>query len=203
MKKLSTIIALALVLTIGGVFAAWHYSTGKVDKLGIGPGLQMTTVEVHSESAQGVINQMAVHSFTFRVDDKYDYLANDGDDLTNPTDADKYVAMLVTTGQWQIKFTPDEHANMDVANNGVDLLVTVDVEEGTQYLGQTIITEKTGANTFVIGKTLDVITITSQQIEDCLDFVQGVVLDTPEKNTNFANALKNYVINITVTQANV
>lgn len=26
MKRLSTIIALALVITIGGVFAAWHYS---------------------------------------------------------------------------------------------------------------------------------------------------------------------------------
>ena len=45
MKKLSTLIALALVITIGGVFAAWHYSIGAVDSLQIGPGLQMTTVE--------------------------------------------------------------------------------------------------------------------------------------------------------------
>ncbi len=203
MKKLSTIIALALVITIGGVFAAWHYSTGKVDQLGIGPGLQMTSVEVHSESAMGIIGQVTAHNFTFRVDDKYDYLTNDGKDETNPTDADKYVAILVTTGEWEIQFTPDEHANFEV-QDGVDLLVTVTVTEGDQYDGKTILTENTereGANTFIIPETLDVITITSAQIENCLDFVDNVVLDTPEKNTAFATALSKYTINITVTQA--
>lgn len=199
MKKLSTIIALALVITIGSVFAAWHYSTGKVDQLGIGPGLQMTSVEIHSESAMGVISQVEAHNFTFRVDDKYDYLTNDGDDNTNPTESDRYLAILVTTGQWKIKFTPDEHADNET-KNGVDLLVTVTVTAGDKYDGKTILTEKAGANTFVIDETLEDITITSAQIQNCLDFVDGVVLDTPEKNTAFSTALSKYLINITVTQ---
>ena len=200
MKKLSTIIALALVITIGSVFAAWHYSTGKVDQLGIGPRLQMTSVEIHSESAMGVISQVEAHNFTFRVDDKYDYLTNDGDDDTNPTESDRYLAILVTTGQWKIKFTPDEHADNET-KDGVDLLVTVTVTPGEKYGDQTILTHKAGANTFTINETLEDIIITSDQIKNCLTFVEGVVLDTPEKNTAFSTALSQYVINITVTQA--
>ncbi len=199
MKKISSIIALALVITIGGVFAAWHYSTGTIDFLSAGPGLQMTSVEVHSDTAEGVIDQISAHTFSFRVDDKHDYLTNDGDDGTVPTDADKYVAILTATGSWQIQFTPNEHASIDV-QNGVPLLVTVTVEGNSQYDGKVLLTEKTGANSFVIDETLGVITINSDDILDCLEFVDGVVLDTPEKNTAFANVLANYVIRITVTR---
>lgn len=199
MKKLSTIIALALVITIGGVFAAWHYSIGAVDSLTIKPGLQMTSVETSTDVAKGKIEQVTAHNFTFRVDDTYDYLVNDGNDSTNPTEDDKYLAMLTGSGQWQVKFTPNENTGAEI-QDGIPLIATVTVTGDAQYGGKVLLTEKTGANVISLGETTETITITAKQVLDCLDFVQGVVLDTPEENATFATALSNYTINIVITE---
>jgi len=52
MKRLSAIIALALVITVGGVFAAWHYDRGEVS-------LEITRTaimaSVQSDTAKGSI----------------------------------------------------------------------------------------------------------------------------------------------------
>ncbi len=201
MKKLSTIIVLALVITIGGVFAAWHYSIGAVDSLSIKPGLQMTTVETSSDVAKGKIDQIAAHNFSFRVDDTYDYLENDNDDSTVPTEEDKYLAMLVGTGSWEINFTANESASLDIQQNGINLIATITVSGSTQYDGKTILTAAT-ENVIDLGLVSETNTavIQAEDILGCLVFVDGVVLDTPEKNSTFATALSSYTINITITE---
>lgn len=203
MKKLSTIIALALVITIGGVFAAWHYSIGAVDSLTIKPGLQMTTVETSTDVAKGKIDQIAAHNFSFRVDDKYDYLENDGDESTNPTEADKYLAMLVGTGEWEINFTANESASLDIQQNGINLIATVTVTGDALYDEKVLLTTAAD-NVIELGlvggeKTA---TIEASDILGCLVFVEDedVVLDTPAENALFAEALSKYVINISITE---
>lgn len=201
MKKLSTIIALALVITIGGVFAAWHYSIGAVDSLTIKPGLQMTSVETSSDVAKGKIDQIAAHNFTFRVDDTYDYLKNDGDDSTNPTEDDKYLAMLVGTGEWEINFTANESASLDIQQNGIKLIATVTVTGDAQYDGKVLLTAATD-NVIELGfvNETNTATIKASDILGCLVFVEDVVLDTPAENATFATALSNYTINVVITE---
>lgn len=201
MKKLSTIIALALVITIGGVFAAWHYSIGAVDSLIIKPGLQMTTVETSSDVAKGKIDQIAAHNFTFRVDDTYDYLENDGDDSTNPTESDKYLAMLTGSGEWEINFTANESASLDIQQNGIKLIATVTVTGDAQYDEKVLLTAAAD-NVIELGfvNETNTATIKASDILGCLVFVEDVVLDTPAKNALFAEALSKYVINISITE---
>ena len=196
MKKLSTIIALALVITIGGVFAAWHYSIGAVDSLSIKPGLQMSAVETSSEIAKGKIDQISMHNFTFRVDDTYDWKEQNSQ---TPDDSDKYLAMLTATGQWQIKFTPNENTSADI-QDGIPLQAIITVGGNTEYDGKVLLFAKAGANTIDLGETLNVITITADQILNCLEFVEGVILDTPEKNAEFAEALADYTINVVISE---
>lgn len=196
MKKLTTIIAFALVITIGGVFAAWHYATAAVDSLTLRPGLQMTTVETHSDVAQGVIEQVSAHTFTFRVDDTYDNKEQNGQ---TPEESDRYLAMLTASGSWTFKFTPNEDAPIDV-QNGVPLSVTVTVEGSAQYDGKVLLTTAEN-NVISIAETTEDITIYADQILACLDFVDNVVLDTPEKNAEFADALASYLIKIEVSRA--
>lgn len=199
MKKLSTLIALALVITIGGVFAAWHYSIGAVDSLQIGPGLQMTTVETSSETAKGKIDQVSAHNFTFRVDDTYDY--NKTNNPGTESDDQQYLAMLTGSGSWVIKFTPNDNVSLDIQQNGINLVCTVTVTGSELYDGKVILSAISNGNTISLGRGLENKTITAEQILGCLDFVDDVVLDTPEKNATFAAALAKYTINITITEA--
>ena len=72
MKKLSTIIALALVITIGGVYAAWHYNRGAVS---LEFTRSATMASVQSDTSKGSIaidqtaNSNQGNTLKFLVDD--------------------------------------------------------------------------------------------------------------------------------------
>ena len=109
--------------------------------------------------------------------------------------------MLTGSGSWVIKFTPNDNVSLDIQQNGIDLVCTVTVTGSELYDGKVILSAISNGNTIPLGKGLENKTITAEQILGCLDFVEDVVLDTPEKNATFAAALSKYTINITITEA--
>ena len=200
MKKLSTIIALALIVTIGGVYAAWHYDRGAVS-LEITRSATMASIQSDTPMGSISIDQSANsnqgNTLKFLVDDVIDAEAGKAKD---------WVAELVPSGSVWVKFTPAANADQTVKDNGIKMKATVTVT-GTQetYDGKKIFAPKDGANSFVINNTatLDSVQITAQQIADCLVFNGGanVVLDSYEENYNYELAMKTYLITITITQA--
>ncbi|MBQ7236428.1 MAG: hypothetical protein IJX03_04665 [Clostridia bacterium] len=56
MKKLSVIISLALVITIGGVFAAWNYSNGTATGITTTRALDMASITTTVEKGKITAN---------------------------------------------------------------------------------------------------------------------------------------------------
>ena len=194
MKKLSTIIALALILTIGGVYAAWHYNRGAVS-LEISRSATMASIQSDTSKGSISIDQTANsgngNTLKFLVDD------------VAPQD---YVAELVPSGSVWVKFTAAANADQAVKDNGIAMKATITVS-GTQdlYGGKKVFSAKEGANSFVINSSpsLNSVEITATQIAACLDFNEGatVVLDTYEDNVAYETAMKTYIIIITIAEA--
>ncbi len=111
MKKLSTIIALALVITIGGVYAAWNYSQGTANGAVIERKLNMASIV--STTSKGTITADTT-GFTLLVDDD----ANDGK---------THCAVLNATGHIAVVFAANEGADASVAEEGIPMIATITV----------------------------------------------------------------------------
>ncbi|MBR5500326.1 MAG: hypothetical protein IKV74_02230 [Clostridia bacterium] len=194
MKKLSTLIALALIVTIGGVYAAWHYNRGQVS-LEISRSATMASIQ--SDTSKGTIT--------------IDQTANSGNGntlkfLVDDTGTIDWKADLVPSGSVWVKFTAAANADAIVQTNGIKMKATVTLS-GTQeeYAGKKIFEVKEDANTFTINATasLDSQEITAEQIAACLEFNEGaeVVLDTYDDNVAYETAMKTYIIVITISEA--
>jgi len=202
MKKMSLIISLALIVTIGGVYAAWVYpgtdaSVATADKTLTG---NMTTVE-WADSKGAIHVDSAKDTLAFHIDD-----------------AGAYVPEVETSGNLEFYFDPADGVSADIADNGIDMIIKVTVEGGQQaYEGIKIFTAKT-ENTITIpkGSTEEQAdgtfraSISCAQIFECLTFLpdsngvskpNAVVLDTYQKNKDFETALATYIITLTITEA--
>ena len=121
MKKLSVIISLALVITIGGVFAAWNYSNGTATGITTTRALDMASITTTVEKGKITANSTGM---TLIVDD---------DKSVNPQTGTSFKAVLVGTGSINVTFTPDDSADPTVKQNGIPMIATVTVTpaEGT------------------------------------------------------------------------
>lgn len=201
MKKLSTLIALALILTIGSVYAAWSYAQGMTASNEITREINMA--QVNTDSNKGSISATP-SNISFLVDD---------------VDAKDYVADLVGTGEFALTFTPAVGADSTLATNGIKMIATVTVvwtgDSAPTYAGidasgnpVTVIPVQTGANNVIEieGNGVNGTTkLTAAQIVSALDFCEEssgktVKLPTKQDNDNFHNVLKNYTIKIVVSE---
>ena len=200
MKRLSTIIALALVITIGGVFAAWHYNRGEVS---LELTRSATMASIQSDTSKGTI--------------AIDQTANSGNGntlkfLVDDVDPQDYKAQLVPSGSVYVKFTPAANADASVQTNGIRMKATITVTGAcTPYADAThgnivIFSAKgEGANSFEItneAATKNSVQITAEQIAGCLVFNEGkdVYLRSYDSNFAYETAMKTYVITITITE---
>ena len=193
MKKVSLLIALALIITVGGVYAAWHYNRGEVS-LEISRSATMASIQ--SDTSKGTIS--------------IDQTANSGNGntlkfLVDDIEATDWVAALVPSGSVWVKFTPAANADSTVQTNGIKMKATVTVSgTQTEYEGKKIFTAKDGNNSFTINDTptKDSVEITAEDIAACLNFNEGatVTLDTYDKNFAYETAMKTYIIVITITE---
>lgn len=203
MKKLSTIIALCLVVVIGGVYAAWSYAQGSAASNEITREINMA--QVNTDSNKGSI-AATPNNFAFLVDDV----------TTDDVDGKNYVAALVGTGELALVFTPSVGSDASLAQNGIKMLATVTVSyDGTTaptYTGidkdgqaVTVVPVKPATNNTIAieGNGRDGNTkITANEIIGALSFCEGKSVKLPTKAANdaFHNVLKNYTIVITITE---
>ncbi len=206
MKKLSTIIALALVITIGGVYAAWNYSQGQTAATEVTREINMA--QVSTTGTKGSFAVTPGGDFAFLVDN-----------------AGNYVATLTGTGYIDVIFTPNAGVDTNVQENGIPMKATVTVTHvGStaptyNYGGINVIplVAKEGENVITLngGTATKTARITATDIIGCLDFavnaevehgqpghiVDGFALPTYQSNQDFHTVLKNYTIMITISEA--
>ena len=104
MKKFGLLVAIALIVTIGGVYAQWNYS-GQT-------GINSSHEHLNSNMADYVAGSNAHGSI--RV------LANDMDIIIDDTNSD-LIAELVITGDMVFLFVPYNNAPDEIKNNGISM----------------------------------------------------------------------------------
>ena len=127
MKKLSLLIAIALILSIGGVYATWVYSQSD-DVADITNARAITMTEATFEGTYGTYSTDAT-SLTLKVD---------------PKPGTTHTTGLQIGGEIIIKFTPATHAPADIKENGVPTTYKFGVSNADwKYGGEFIITVDT------------------------------------------------------------
>ena len=135
MKKLSLLVALALLVTIGGVYATWTYAGNIATGSHMHMSVNMATAT--ESTPKGTITNV-INSMDVKIDDEN----ND------------YVAEAVFSGKMGFVFTPGKGAAEDVINNGIAMQFQVEQHTPLKYEGN---------NIFIIKKTAPT-AFTSQQI---------------------------------------
>ena len=120
LKKISLFVALALVVTIGGVYAAWVYPSNNA---AIGTADKTYTSDMFSVETSGISNG------TIHVDSASDDFTIKIDDARNHGGAN-YLAMPIADGSFDFYFTPAEGAATEYLD-GIDLQITIAVTSGT------------------------------------------------------------------------
>lgn len=196
MKKLTTIIALALVLTIGGVYAAWNYFQGGATGATAQPRIGMATVSYNGEKGTITADTTAL---TLLVDDMSTV---SGSGINT-----QHKAGLTGVGSIAITFTPKAGADADVVNNGIKMQATLSVTKinaESKYNGKDAISVDPAKATFELngGAACKSTTISYEQIIDALVLYEGeeLILDTKAKYDEFAKILSDYQIHINIVE---
>lgn len=185
MKRLGAIIAIALVLTIGGVYATFNYAQGgavSLENETISKELEgMTTT-----TAKGTIT-IKSNSFKITIDDL-------GGDLHTKGKFE---------GKTTINFTPAPLADADVRANGIKLKLTITVT-GNEYVdGETTYKLFNISEEALNGVTLNGGAKINDDFEiNFADYitVTEIYLSTPEKYTAYSEAFNGTTITFTISE---
>ncbi len=180
MKKLSLIVAMAVILTIGGVFATWTYSGSSVDSQTANAGISITTATTDSTKA-GVITATS-KSAALSIDNKEE-------DYTTRIDA--------ATGYIEVSFDAADLAT-DAVKDGVKLQWSVSIS-GTQskYNGTTTLLTANDTKTAIFVEEGTPVQISAEAIKAKLSLAE-VELKSSEAHGKYATALATYTIVVTV-----
>ena len=187
MRKLSSLIAIALIVTIGSVYAAWNYAQGATAEVEITREINMA--QVNTNSNKGTISATP-NNVAFIVDDE-----NPGNGV--------YHAILTGTGSFTVNFTPATGADSTTVTTGIKMQATIEVKSknGTKYDGKTPITHKEGENVIALndGAATLQATLEVEDILECLELC-NVNLPTKADNDAFHAVLNDYTIYITISE---
>ena len=185
MKRLGAIIAIALVLTIGGVYATFNYAQGgavSLENETISKELEgMTTT-----NAKGTIT-IKSNSFKITIDDL-------GGDLHTKGKFE---------GKTTINFKPATLADADVRTNGIKLKLTITVTGNEYDDGGTTYKLFNISADALAGVTLNNDAAINGDFE--IDFakyitVTEIYLSTPEKYTAYSEAFNGTTITFTISE---
>ena len=133
MKRLGAIIAIALVLTIGGVYATFNYAQGLTgDQTAT---LTKTLGDAETTNAKGTIS-VNTEDFSIVVDD------TNGDLQTETT----------ASGSIKVKFEASQGADAAVRDNGIKLKLVITIEGTNKYGNKDIFTLTDAYTTACNGK---------------------------------------------------
>ncbi len=120
MKKLGLIIMLALVLTVGGVYATFNYAQKEIEPANASLGLTLAGKDTETEKGTIAVD---ARGYMIRVDDK---------DGTLKTKYEHQGSISVT-------FTPAKGADDDVTQNGIKLKLEITINGNNLYKGTPIL----------------------------------------------------------------
>lgn len=202
MKKLATIIAIALIVTIGGVYAGWIYSQGGATGADARTNLSMSTVSY--DGTKGTISADTT-ALTILVDDMSTVA---GSGIT-----EKYTAGLRGAGDIKVSFSAKDGADATVVANGIKMKAVISVSKvgsgrtyaygGEEYEVLTV-TDVVEKKEIILnnGQPSKTATITAEQIINALIFCEGanIKLPTKQDNDNFADVMSDYKIHIDIIE---
>lgn len=204
MKKISTIIALALIVTIGSVYAAWNYAHGTAASSDVTREINMAQVTTNSNKGSIAVTP---NNIAFLVDD-------DGG----------YVAALTGSGDFKVNFTPAPGADNSIVTSGIHMIATVSIVasasaqkytynykdgEDDKSVVVTPLVANEATNVIDLG-TCKETTLTATQIIGAIKFCVNdageevqVKLPTKADNDTFHEVLKGYTIKIVISEQTI
>ena len=185
MKKLSLLIALALLISIGGVYATWVYSQSD-DVADITNARAITMTNATFEGNYGTYNTDAT-TLTMKVD---------------PKAGTTHTTALYITGEIVITFTPATHAPADIKEHGIPTTYTFGISNDSwKYDGSNIITVDTTSKNVQWTKnddgTLSYV-VTAEELAGILTLAE-FELDTKADYDAYDAVLTNGQITLTVS----
>lgn len=109
MRKFSLLIALALLITVGGVYATWIYTGSDIADITGNRAVTMGNVEFEGSAGSYFVDTAGL---VMKIEPE-------DNTATGAEVAKRFKATLKMTGQIVITFTPNELADPDVVANGV------------------------------------------------------------------------------------
>ena len=186
MKKLGIIMMLAIVLTIGGVYATFTYAQG--DAAAVENSFKPTIIGKVIEGEKGTIHLTSTAAI----------------EINDPTNT--YTTGGTFSGNLKVSFTPNTGADADVVQNGIKLKMTIAItgneltdplfNELTDKKLFTFTAETNLKNEFGGDKIKDEITI---DLNDYIT-VNGVKLETEANYDAYNTALGGVTIKITISE---
>lgn len=131
MKKIGLWMAALTAVTVGGVYASFYYSQ---DVAGINED-KNRSIQITGTANSGSAGTYTIDTTTLiaQIDSAEQY-KKDGIILTNIytgfSEMDNHTALLNITGYITITFDPNENAEQDVQNNGLETVVSFSVNGG-------------------------------------------------------------------------
>ena len=188
MKRLSILVALILCVTIGGVYAAWLYTSntvGGVDRT-ISHGLTTATYEQDAGILQVKSNTVDIAI-----------------DQTAELD---YRAKLVITGEVVVSFKPNPGASNTVLESGIPAIATIYTKnaEANLYGGSPIYVSPEGSKVALVWEKLPdgtfEATITAAQIDTLLDLGAEFTLASHDEYIALHELEENITITLVISQ---
>lgn len=188
MKKFGMTIAMATMLTIGGVYATFNYAQVNVTEAN--ETLSLGIEAAVTDTPKGTIN--ITSTFTMTVDDKG---LIDGSTST-------YVTGLKTSGSFVVNFTPSSGADADVRDNGIVLEMTISLTGNSYDSGSIFATSgltSEGKVTLNSGNKVN-----GDYTVNLLDYLalSEHTLDTKAKYDAYKTQLDATVISVTIGEKN-
>ncbi len=184
MKKLSVIIALCLVLTIGGVYATFSYATENVDSKSGDVGI--TLAQAVTDTPKGTINMLLTDNPGITIDDAGYLEKGDG--------YQTYVVGGHVNGTLKLSFTP----NSGSGTTHIKVKVTVTTSFENSYNDDGTNKRILNLSEYTNDALLSEITI---PLSDLIQINGDITLSTYNKYQNYSDALgNNPTITITVEE---
>ena len=180
MKRLSLLLALALLVTVGGVYATWNYAQGTAayrEKF-----LTAHLTDKVTDTAKGVID-VNIDGLTLTIDDA----------------DNNHHGELILAGEIVITFTPNEGADADVDRDGIAMQYQLGTTKDYNYNDNPIFTVNTDIQALNGGAATKSVTIPASELQGLIT-LNDMELPTVDAYSAFKAALHSGSIQITVSE---
>ena len=186
MKKFGTIIALATLMTVGGVYATFNYAQGTASEAST--SLNPTIEGVGTTTSKGKIEINS--TFAIKVDDEGQLNG----------EANNYFTKMQTSGEFKVVFTPEVGADADVRDHGISLKMKLEITGTNTYNNQDIFTLNMTTNPVVLNNGDKI--LGSYTVVDLASYISltRIELKTLAEYNAYKTQLEGVSIKVTVSE---